>query len=60
MKNLFATIGFVTIIIGAYSIGEKRGHEKGINECQKMLKESVKKFTFRGDGEKCESKQSGE
>lgn len=59
MKNLFATIGFITVIVGAYSIGEKRGYKKAVREVDVEFKKLTRKFVDDGvTKEQCESKQS--
>lgn len=61
MKNLFAFIGFTTVLVCSYSIGEKRGYRKAVKECETELKKVTKKFVDeRLMKESCESKPSGE
>lgn len=61
MKNLFATIGFITVIVGAYSIGEKIGYKKAVREVDVEFKKLTRKFVDEGlMREPCESKQSEE
>ena len=60
MKNVFATIGFVTIIVGAYSLGEKKGYKKAVNECHKEISKLTKQFVDEGlMKESCEFNVSG-
>ena len=60
MKDLFAVVGFTTILVGAYSIGKKRGYDKAVNECSEELGKLTKKFIDEGLMKPCESKLSEE
>ena len=60
MKNLFAVIGFTTVLVEAYSIGKKRGYDKAVNECREELGKLTKKFVDEGVTNPCESKLSEE